>query len=167
MENMAEEELQPQEKEEVPPAQVPTSAADAARVPAPAPDSAPTPASAPAPAPALAQASALSPSLASAPDEAESSKCRRPRSFCCSRSQKVHLAGESPSSLGWFLWGKEGVEEWGRRRGACSAARGRRRGEGMSANLEDAAMKVMWRPGMLQNELEGFFVKGGLFPVQK
>lgn len=117
MENMAEEELQPQEKEEVPPAQVPTSAADAARVPAPAPDPAPTPASAPAPAPALAQAPALSPSLASAPDEAESSKCRRPRSFCCSRSQKVHLAGESPSSVGWFLWGKEGVEEWGRREG--------------------------------------------------
>lgn len=74
MENMAEEELPPQEKEEVPPAQVPTSAADAVRVPAPAPDSAPTPASAPAPAPALAQAPALSPSLASAPDEAESKR---------------------------------------------------------------------------------------------
>ncbi|XP_004424983.1 PREDICTED: TRMT1-like protein [Ceratotherium simum simum] len=86
MENMAEEELLPQEKEEVEVAQVqvPTLAPDSARVPppapdsapasAPAPDSAPTPASAPAPAPALAQAPALSPSLASAPDEAESTR---------------------------------------------------------------------------------------------
>uniref|UniRef100_A0A8C7AQZ5 tRNA (guanine(27)-N(2))-dimethyltransferase n=1 Tax=Neovison vison TaxID=452646 RepID=A0A8C7AQZ5_NEOVI len=76
MENMAEEELLPQEKEEVEVAQVqvPTPAPDSARVPAPAPDSAPTPASAPAPAPALAQAPALSPSLASAPDEAESKR---------------------------------------------------------------------------------------------
>ncbi|XP_058395858.1 TRMT1-like protein isoform X2 [Diceros bicornis minor] len=86
MENMAEEELLPQEKEEVEVAQVqvPTPAPDSARVPppapdsapasAPAPDSAPTPASAPAPAPALAQAPALSPSLASAPDEAESTR---------------------------------------------------------------------------------------------
>ncbi|KAM9612930.1 TRMT1-like protein isoform 1-T1 [Trichechus inunguis] len=86
MENMAEEELLPLEKEEVEVAQVqvPTPAPNAARVPtsaqtsapapAPAPASAPTPASAPAPAPALAQASALSPSpsLASAPEEAES-----------------------------------------------------------------------------------------------
>nr|XP_030728910.1 TRMT1-like protein isoform X3 [Globicephala melas] len=78
MENMAEEELLPQEKEEVEVAQVqvPTPAPDSARVPAPAPDSAPasapTPASAPVPAPALAQAPTLSPSLASAPDEAES-----------------------------------------------------------------------------------------------
>uniref|UniRef100_U6CW29 tRNA (guanine(27)-N(2))-dimethyltransferase n=2 Tax=Neovison vison TaxID=452646 RepID=U6CW29_NEOVI len=73
---MAEEELLPQEKEEVEVAQVqvPTPAPDSARVPAPAPDSAPTPASAPAPAPALAQAPALSPSLASAPDEAESKR---------------------------------------------------------------------------------------------
>ncbi|XP_067585018.1 TRMT1-like protein isoform X1 [Pseudorca crassidens] len=72
MENMAEEELLPQEKEEVEVAQVqvPTPAPDSARVPAPA--SAPTPASAPVPAPALAQAPTLSPSLASAPDEAES-----------------------------------------------------------------------------------------------
>ncbi|XP_070123978.1 TRMT1-like protein isoform X4 [Equus przewalskii] len=88
MENMAEEELLPQEKEEVEVAQVqvPTPAPDSARIPAPAPDSAPasapapapdsapTPASAPAPAPALAQAPALSPSLASAPDEAESKR---------------------------------------------------------------------------------------------
>ncbi|XP_030883579.1 TRMT1-like protein [Leptonychotes weddellii] len=86
MENMAEEELLTQEKEEVEVAQVqvPTPAPDSARVPAPAPDSAPapapdsapTPASAPAPAPALAlaQAPALSPSLASAPDEAESKR---------------------------------------------------------------------------------------------
>ncbi|XP_057584709.1 TRMT1-like protein isoform X3 [Hippopotamus amphibius kiboko] len=88
MENMAEEELLPQEKEEVEVAQVqvPTPAPDSARVPAPAPDSAPasaptpapdsapTPASAPVPAPALAQAPALSPSLASAPDEAESKR---------------------------------------------------------------------------------------------
>lgn len=82
MENMAEEELLPPEKEEVEVAQVqvptPTPAPDSARVPAPAPDSAPasapTPASAPAPAPALAQAPALSPSLASAPDEAESKR---------------------------------------------------------------------------------------------
>ncbi|XP_053464221.1 TRMT1-like protein [Nycticebus coucang] len=82
MENMAEEELLPLEKEEVEVAQVqvPTPAPDSARVPAPAPDSAldsapaPTPASAPAPAPALAQAPALSPSLASAPEEAESKR---------------------------------------------------------------------------------------------
>lgn len=100
MENMAEEELLPLEKEEEV-AQVLISAPDSARVPAPAPDSAltpdsaPTPASAPAPAPALAQAPALSPSLASAPDEAESSKCRRPRSFCCRKSKKVRLPGEA------------------------------------------------------------------------
>lgn len=75
MENMAEEELLPLEKEEeVAQAQVLISAPDSARVPAPAPDSAPTPASAPAPAPALAQVPALSPSLASAPDEAESKR---------------------------------------------------------------------------------------------
>ncbi|XP_031513494.1 TRMT1-like protein isoform X2 [Papio anubis] len=82
MENMAEEELLPLEKEEVEVAQVqvqvPTPARDSAGVPAPAPnsalDSAPTPASAPAPAPALAQASALSPSLASAPEEAKSKR---------------------------------------------------------------------------------------------
>ncbi|KAM9707121.1 TRMT1-like protein isoform 2-T2 [Dama dama] len=84
MENMAEEELLPQEKVEVAQVPVPTPTPDSARVPAPAPDSAPvsastpapasapTPASAPVPAPALAQAPALSPSLASAPDEAES-----------------------------------------------------------------------------------------------
>ncbi|XP_044798661.1 TRMT1-like protein isoform X2 [Bubalus kerabau] len=84
MENMAEEELLPQEKVEVVQVPVPTPTPDSARVPAPAPDSAPvsastpapasapTPASAPVPAPALAQAPALSPSLASAPDEAES-----------------------------------------------------------------------------------------------
>ncbi|XP_020032660.2 TRMT1-like protein isoform X1 [Castor canadensis] len=77
MENMAEEELLPLEKEEeVAQVRVPSSAADSARVPAPAPDSAPasdpTPASALAPALTLAQAPALSPSLASAPEEAES-----------------------------------------------------------------------------------------------
>ncbi|KAM6165968.1 TRMT1-like protein isoform 2-T2 [Erethizon dorsatum] len=66
MENMAEEELLPLEKEEV--AQVLTPAPDSAWVP----DSAPTPASASAP--ALAQAPALSPSLASAPEEAESKR---------------------------------------------------------------------------------------------
>ncbi|XP_005375129.1 PREDICTED: TRMT1-like protein isoform X1 [Chinchilla lanigera] len=70
MENMAEEELLPPEKEEV--AQVLTPAPDSAPVPAPAPDSAPTPASASAP--ALAQAAALSPSLASVPEEAESKR---------------------------------------------------------------------------------------------
>uniref|UniRef100_A0A8C9LGG0 tRNA (guanine(26)-N(2))-dimethyltransferase n=1 Tax=Piliocolobus tephrosceles TaxID=591936 RepID=A0A8C9LGG0_9PRIM len=82
MENMAEEELLPLEKEEVEVAQVqvqvPTPARDSAGVPAPAPDSAldsaPTPASAPAPAPALAQAPALSQSLASAPEEAKSKR---------------------------------------------------------------------------------------------
>ncbi|KAB0344683.1 hypothetical protein FD754_021609 [Muntiacus muntjak] len=86
MENMAEEELLPQEKVEVAQVPVPTPTPDSARVPAPAPDSAPvsastpapasapTPASAPVPAPALAQAPALSPSLASAPDEAESKR---------------------------------------------------------------------------------------------
>ncbi|XP_006060577.2 TRMT1-like protein isoform X3 [Bubalus kerabau] len=86
MENMAEEELLPQEKVEVVQVPVPTPTPDSARVPAPAPDSAPvsastpapasapTPASAPVPAPALAQAPALSPSLASAPDEAESKR---------------------------------------------------------------------------------------------
>ncbi|XP_019491101.1 PREDICTED: TRMT1-like protein isoform X1 [Hipposideros armiger] len=76
MENMAEEELLPQEMEEVAVAQVqvPTPAPDSARVPAPAPDTAPAPDSAPTPAPAPAQAPALSPSLASAPDEAESKR---------------------------------------------------------------------------------------------
>lgn len=74
MQNMAEEELLPQEKEkvEVAQVQVPTPAPDSARVPAPAPDTAPAPDSAPTPAPALAQAPALSRSLACAPDEAES-----------------------------------------------------------------------------------------------
>ncbi|XP_062960751.1 TRMT1-like protein [Cynocephalus volans] len=74
MENMAEEELLPLEKEEVEVAQVqvPTPSLDSARVPASAPASAPTPASAPAPAPVLAQAPAMSPSLGSAPEEAES-----------------------------------------------------------------------------------------------
>ncbi|KAM5202932.1 TRMT1-like protein isoform 2-T2 [Hipposideros larvatus] len=76
MENMAEEELLPQEMEEVAVAQVqvPTPAPDSARVPAPAPDTAPAPDSAPTPALAPAQAPALSPSLASAPDEAESKR---------------------------------------------------------------------------------------------
>jgi hypothetical protein len=81
MENMAEEELLPQEKEEAQ-VRVPTRAPDSAPVPAPAADtaldSAPTPDSDPAPALAPAPAPALSPSLASVPEEAESSKCRRP-----------------------------------------------------------------------------------------
>lgn len=158
MENMAEEE------EEVAPAQVPTSAPDSARVPAPAPDSAPTPAPAPALAPA--PAPALSPSPASAPDEAESSKCRRPRSFCCRRSEKVRLAGEALLHWGGFH-GKGRGRALGKEEGP--ALRGKRapNGEGMSTSLEDIAMKVLWGPGVLQNELEGFFVKGGLFLVQK
>ncbi|XP_034368668.1 tRNA (guanine(27)-N(2))-dimethyltransferase isoform X3 [Arvicanthis niloticus] len=75
MENMAEEELLPQEKEEAQ-VRVPTPAPDSAPVPAPAADtaldSAPTPDSDPAP--ALAPAPALSPSLASVPEEAESKR---------------------------------------------------------------------------------------------
>ncbi|XP_004468489.1 TRMT1-like protein isoform X1 [Dasypus novemcinctus] len=82
MENMAEEDQLPQEKEEVEVAQVqvPTPAPASARVPTPTPDSAsaldsaPTPASASAPAPALTHSPALSPSLASAPEEAESKR---------------------------------------------------------------------------------------------
>lgn len=81
MENMAEEELPPQEEEEAQ-VRVPTPAPESAPVPAPAADSAldsaPTPDSAPVPALAPAPAPALSPSLASVPEEAESSKCRRP-----------------------------------------------------------------------------------------
>ncbi|XP_029394915.1 TRMT1-like protein isoform X2 [Mus pahari] len=79
MENMAEEELLPQEKEEAQ-VRVPTPAPDSAPVPAPAADtaldSAPTPDSDPAPAlaPAPAPAPALSPSLASVPEEAESKR---------------------------------------------------------------------------------------------
>uniref|UniRef100_A0A8C6QWA4 tRNA (guanine(27)-N(2))-dimethyltransferase n=1 Tax=Nannospalax galili TaxID=1026970 RepID=A0A8C6QWA4_NANGA len=67
MENLAEEDLLPPEKEEVAQVRVPTPDS------APAPDSAPTPASASAPAlaPAPAPALALSPSLASVPEEAE------------------------------------------------------------------------------------------------
>lgn len=166
MENMAEEELLPLKKEEVAQAQVPTSAPDSARVPAPAPDSVPTPASAPALAPALAQASALSPSLASAPDEAESSKCRRPGSFCRRRSKKVRLAGEAFLHWDGFYGERQVSGNGGRRGDPCSAANRHRRGAGMSPHF-DIAMKVMWRPGALQNEFEGFFVTGGLFPVQK
>ncbi|NP_001344498.1 TRMT1-like protein isoform 2 [Mus musculus] len=77
MENMAEEELLPQEKEEAQ-VRVPTRAPDSAPVPAPAADtaldSAPTPDSDPAPALAPAPAPALSPSLASVPEEAESKR---------------------------------------------------------------------------------------------
>ncbi|XP_051041915.1 TRMT1-like protein isoform X2 [Phodopus roborovskii] len=76
MENMAEEELPPQEEEAQ--VRVPTPAPDSAPVPAPAADSAldsaPTPDSAPAPALAPAPAPALSPSLASVPEEAESKR---------------------------------------------------------------------------------------------
>lgn len=115
MENMAEEELLPQEMEEVAVAQVqvPTPAPDSARVPAPAPDTAPAPDSAPTPAPAPAQAPALSPSLASAPDEAESSKCRRPRSFCRRTTEMNAPCWGGPSSLGLLLWGKAGFEKRG------------------------------------------------------
>nr|XP_048287004.1 TRMT1-like protein isoform X3 [Myodes glareolus] len=77
MENMAEEELPPQEEEEAQ-VRVPTPAPESAPVPAPAADSAldsaPTPDSAPAPALAPAPAPALSPSLASVPEEAESKR---------------------------------------------------------------------------------------------
>lgn len=77
MENMAEEELPPQEEEEAQ-VRVPTPAPESASVPAPAADSAldsaPTPDSAPAPALAPAPAPALSPSLASVPEEAESKR---------------------------------------------------------------------------------------------
>ncbi|XP_006980001.1 tRNA (guanine(27)-N(2))-dimethyltransferase isoform X2 [Peromyscus maniculatus bairdii] len=70
MENMAEEELPPQEEEEEAQVRVPTPAPDSALDSAPTPDSAPAPALAPAPAPAP----ALSPSLASVPEEAESKR---------------------------------------------------------------------------------------------
>ncbi|XP_059136238.1 TRMT1-like protein isoform X3 [Peromyscus eremicus] len=75
MENMAEEELPPQEEEEEEEEEeaqvrVPTPAPDSALDSAPTPDSAPAPALAPAPAPAP----ALSPSLASVPEEAESKR---------------------------------------------------------------------------------------------
>ncbi|XP_055480438.1 TRMT1-like protein isoform X1 [Psammomys obesus] len=77
MENMAEEELLPQEEKEAQ-VRVPTPAPDSAPVPAPAADSAldsaPTPDSDPAPALAPAPAPALSPSLASVPEEAESKR---------------------------------------------------------------------------------------------
>lgn len=107
MENMAEEELLPLEKEEV--AQVLTPAPDSARVPAAAPDSAVTPASASAL--ALAQAPALSPSLASAPEEAESSKCRRPRSFCRREARKSPGWGAGRAfPPGWLLWGRQAWE---------------------------------------------------------
>lgn len=40
-------------------------------------------------------------------------------------------------------------------------------GEGISTNLEDIMVEDLWRPGLLQiegnDEVEGFFVKGGLF----
>ncbi|XP_069890332.1 TRMT1-like protein isoform X2 [Dipodomys merriami] len=74
MENMAEEELLPLEKEEGAQVGVPTSAPASARVSDSAPEPAPTPASAPAPALARAQTPTLSPSLASAPEEAESKR---------------------------------------------------------------------------------------------
>lgn len=170
MENMAEEELLPQEKEkvEVAQVQVPTPAPDSARVPAPAPDTAPAPDSAPTPAPALAPAPAPSRSLACAPDEAESSKCRRPRSFCCRRTEKRAPCWGGPSALGWLFMGKGRFRETGGgRRDPCSAENGDKMEESVSTNLEDITMKVMGRPGVLQNKVESFFVKGGLFPVQK
>ncbi|XP_012877261.1 PREDICTED: TRMT1-like protein [Dipodomys ordii] len=81
MENMAEEELLPLEKEEGAQVGVPTSAPASARVSDSAPEPAPTPASAPAPALARAQTPALSPSLASAPEEAESKNSRLTKLF--------------------------------------------------------------------------------------
>lgn len=114
MENMAEEELLPQEKEEAQ-VRVPTPAPDSAPVPAPAADtaldSAPTPDSDPAP--ALAPAPALSPSLASVPEEAESSKCRRPD--LCRREARNHasLGNRGGPSPGWFLMWKGKFREMG------------------------------------------------------
>ena len=128
MENMAEEELLPQEKVEVVQVPVPTPTPDSARVPAPAPDSAPvsastpapasapTPASAPVPAPALAQAPALSPSLASAPDEAESSKCREAQIFLPQEKQEsAPCWGVGEALLHWnvFYGGKGSFSEMG------------------------------------------------------
>lgn len=114
MENMAEEELLPQEKEE---AQVRVPTPDSAPVPAPAADtaldSAPTPDSAPAPALAPAPAPALSPSLASVPEEAESSKCRRPD--LCRRKARNHasLGNRGGPSPRWFLMWKGRLKEMG------------------------------------------------------
>lgn len=116
MENMAEEELPPQEEEE---AQVrvptPAPAPESAPVPAPAADSAldsaPTPYSAPAPALAPAPTPALSPSLASVPEEAESSKCRRPDLSAAEKRVTVpRWGGPSP---GWFLMWRGRFRETG------------------------------------------------------
>lgn len=138
MENMAEEELLPQEKVEVVQVPVPTPTPDSARVPAPAPDSAPvsastpapasapTPASAPVPAPALAQASALSPSLASAPDEAESSKCREAQIFLPQEEQEsAPCWGVGEALLHWngFYGEKAVLAKWGEERGTRIAVK--------------------------------------------
>lgn len=95
MENMAEEELPPQEEEEEAQVRVPTPAPDSALDSAPTPDSAPAPALAPAPAPAP----ALSPSLASVPEEAESSKCRRPDLSAARREARNRASLRRPSLL--------------------------------------------------------------------
>lgn len=100
MENMAEEELPPQEEEEEAQVRVPAPAADSAL------DSAPAPALAPAPAPAP----ALSPSLASVPEEAESSKCRRPDLSAAEKRVVPRWGGPSP---GWFLMWRGRLREMG------------------------------------------------------
>lgn len=137
MENMAEEELPPQEEEE---AQVrvptPTPAPESAPVPAPAADSAldsaPAPALAPAPAPAL------SPSLASVPEEAESSKCRRPDLSAAEKRVTVpRWGGPFP---GWFLMWRGRFRETGEE-GTRAAGRSTERKGGTSVNLEDIIMK--------------------------
>lgn len=187
MENMAEEELLPQEKVEVVQVPVPTPTPDSARVPAPAPDSAPvsastpapasapTPASAPVPAPALAQASALSPSLASAPDEAESSKCREAQIFLPQEKQEsAPCWGVGEALLHWngFYGGKGSFSEMGGgTRDPYSGKNGYRVGDGISTNLGDLTGNDLWRPVVLQvegnNGIVDVFFKGGLFLVQK
>lgn len=109
MENMAEEELLPQEKEEAQ-VRVPTPAPDSAPVAAPAADtaldSAPTPDSDPAPALAPAPAPALSPSLASVPEEAESSKCRRPDLSAAEKRETIPRWGIGEALLLGWGWGR-------------------------------------------------------------
>ena len=188
MENMAEEELLPQEKVEVVQVPVPTPTPDSARVPAPAPDSAPvsastpapasapTPASAPVPAPALAQAPALSPSLASAPDEAESSKCREAQIFLPQEKQEsAPCWGVGEALLHWngFYGGKGSFSEMGG--GTRDPYSGKKRVQGGGRHLHkprgSQGRKDLWRPVVLQvegnNGIVDVFVKGGLFLVQK
>lgn len=69
-----------------------------------------------------------------------------------------------PSGLGWLSWERSrgvGWEEGPALRGPQAQS-----GEGVSTSLEDIAMKVMWGPGVLQTEFEGF-LKGDLFLVPK